>query len=286
MLMSKKIAIIGSGNIGEALLGGLVKAKLTKAENITATDIFENRLQTIKQKWDTKISSDNAKAVKSADIIVLCVKPQVIQQVLQEIKPAVKTEHLVISILAGINTHTIQAALNKKNPIVRAMPNIPVVVDEGATGICLGPYANDMDKQLAVQIFESVGTVEIVPESHMDVITGMSGSGPAYIYMVIEALTDGGVMMGLPRDVATRLATQTVLGSAKLVKETDIHPAVLKDQVTTPGGTAISAVKELETHGLRPMLIRAVETASKKSKQLSQLLAEENMINKNDRSKS
>ncbi len=277
MLMSKTIAIIGSGNMGEALLGGLIKANLTKPENIIATDIFESRLQTLKDNWGVQTTLKNNKAVEKADIIVLCVKPQTIQTVLDQIKPAVKKEHLIISILAGINTHTIQSVLDKHNPVIRAMPNIPAVVDEGATGICLGQHAKKVHKELAMQIFSSVGMVEVVPESLMDVITGMSGSGPAYIYMVIEALTDGGVMMGLPRDVATRLATQTVLGSAKLVRETNVHPAVLKDQVTTPGGTAISAIKELETHGLRPMLIRAVETATKKSKELSQLLTEENL---------
>jgi pyrroline-5-carboxylate reductase len=152
------------------------------------------------------------------------------------------------------------------------MPNIPAVVDEGASAICLGRYANETHKEIAFKLFNAVGEVEVVYESQMDVVTGLSGSGPAYIYMVIEALTDGGVMMGLPRPVATRLATQTVMGSAKLVRETGEHPAVLRDQVTTPGGTAINAIKELESSGLRPMLIRAVETATNKSKELSHML--------------
>ena len=272
MLFSKKIAIIGAGNMGEALLGGLLKAKLTKPENILAADIREERLNFIKQKWGVGTTPDNVKAVSFADIIVLCVKPQTIGHVLQEIRPAVKTEQLIISILAGITTATINHVLGKNNPIVRVMPNIPAVIDEGASGICTGTYAKDEHKEIAVLMFESVGKVEIVYESQMDVITGLSGSGPAYIYMIIEALTDGGVMMGLPRDVATRLATQTVLGSAKLVRETGIHPAVLKDQVTTAGGTTISAIKELETHGLRPMLIRAVEVATNKSRELSHVL--------------
>lgn len=272
MLLTRKIAIIGSGNMGEALLGGLLKAKLTNPENVITTDIRSERLEFIRGKWSVQTTDDNVKAVSFADIIILCVKPQTIGHLLQEIKPVVREEQLVISILAGITTATINSVLGKNNPVIRAMPNIPAVIDEGAAGICMGKFAGEEHKEIAVRIFKSVGKVEIVLESQMDVITALSGSGPAYIYMIIEALTDGGVMMGLPRDVATRLATQTVLGSAKLVRETGIHPAVLKDQVTTPGGTTICAIKELETHGLRPMLIRAVEVATNKSKELSHVL--------------
>ncbi|MBN1998620.1 pyrroline-5-carboxylate reductase [candidate division KSB1 bacterium] len=272
MLFSRTITFIGSGNMGEALLGGLLRANLTKPENITATDIRQERLDLLNQKWQVKTTTDNVQAVKNADIIVFCIKPQTIGKVLDQIKDVIKEKQLIISIIAGIPTRLINKAIGKKNPIIRVMPNIPAVIDEGASGLCLGQYAQDIDRDIAVQIFEAVGKVEVVLESQMDVITALSGSGPAYIYMIIEALTDGGVMMGLPRDVATRLATQTVLGSAKLVRETAIHPAVLKDQVTTPGGTTISAIKELEIHGLRPMLIRAVEVATQKSKELSHLL--------------
>ena len=262
--------------MGEALLGGLLKAKLTKPENIIAADIREERLNQVHEKWGVKTTTDNIEAVKFADVIVLCIKPQTIGDIFKQITGVVRPEQLIISIVAGIPTRTINKALGQNNPVVRVMPNIPAVVDEAASGICLGKYAGDNDKQIAVKIFEAVGEVEIVYESQLDVITGLSGSGPAYIYMIIEALTDGGVMMGLPRDVATRLATQTVLGSAKLVRETAIHPAVLKDQVTTPGGTTILAIKELEESGLRSMLIRAVETATRKSQELSKLLEEQN----------
>ena len=265
--------------MGEALLGGLLKAELTAPANITATDIRQERLDSIHQKWKVETTLDNRKAVENADIIVLCVKPQTISAVLQDIKSSIHAGQLIISILAGITTDTINNAIGRDNPVIRVMPNIPAVVQAGASGMCLGRHARDEHRALAIQIMESVGKVEIVYESQMDVVTGLSGSGPSYIYMIIEALTDGGVMMGLSRDVATRLATQTVLGSAKLVQETQIHPAVLKDQVTTPGGTAIAAIKELETHGLRPMLIRAVEVATKKSKQLSEMLERENNDN-------
>ena len=278
LLFSKNIAFIGSGNMGEALLGGLLKAKLTSPENIVATDILEERLRQIAGKWNVHVMTDNRRAVAGADIIVLCVKPQTISDILRQIKDEVREDQLIISILAGITTGTISRFIGKKNPVIRVMPNIPAVVDEGASGLCLGEFAQDIHKELAVTIFQAVGEVEIVEEGQMDVITGLSGSGPAYVYMIIEALTDGGVMMGLARTIAARLAAQMVLGSAKLVRETGIHPAILKDQVTTPGGTAISAINELEAHGLRPMLIRAVEVATKKSRELSRFLQESNNV--------
>ena len=278
LLFSKNITFIGSGNMGEALLGGLLKAKLTSPENIVATDILEERLRQIAGKWRVHVMTDNRRAIAGADIIVLCVKPQTVSDILRQIKDEVREDQLIISILAGITTGTISRFIGKKNPVIRVMPNIPAVVDEGASGLCLGEFAQDIHKELAVTIFRAVGEVEIVEESQMDVITGLSGSGPAYVYMIIEALTDGGVMMGLARNVAARLAAQMVLGSAKLVRETGIHPAILKDQVTTPGGTAISAINELEAHGLRPMLIRAVEVATKKSRELSRFLQESNNV--------
>ena len=264
--------------MGEALLGGLLKAKLTKPRNIVATDILEERLRQIAEKWSVTVMTDNRQAIAGANIIVLCVKPQTVSEILREIKDDIREDQLIISILAGITTGTISKFIGKKNPVIRVMPNIPAVVGEGASGLCLGEFAQDVHKELAVTIFQAVGMVEIVEESQMDVITGLSGSGPAYVYMIIEALTDGGVMMGLARNVAARLATQMVLGSAKLVRETGIHPAILKDQVTTPGGTAISAINELEAHGLRPMLIRAVEVATNKSRELSRFLQESNSV--------
>jgi pyrroline-5-carboxylate reductase len=241
-----------------------------------ASDVRNYRLQEVKEKWGIGITSQNQEAVAFADIIILCVKPQALGVVLEEIKNVIRDDQLIISIIAGITTRTIGQYIGRKNPVVRVMPNIPAVVDEAASAICLGEYAQDLHKEIANKIFSAVGEVEFAPEELMDVVTGLSGSGPAYIYMVIEALTDGGVLMGLPRNIATRLATQTVLGSAKLVRETNVHPAVLKDQVTTPGGTTILAIKELEESGLRPMLIRAVETATKRSRELSFLLETKN----------
>lgn len=272
MLKKKKLAVIGAGNIGTALVGGIIRAKLMSPENIIATRRTRSALDELNRRFGIKITTDNRKAVKFADVIILSVKPQGAPPVLREISLALDESKLIISIMAGITTEIIEKLTGRKLPIIRAMPNTPVLVDAGATAIASGPHATEEHIKIAKTIFNSVGTVEIVPEELMDAITGLSGSGPAYVYMIIEALTDGGVKMGIPREVALKLASQTVFGSAKLVLETRKHPAILKDEVTTPGGTAISAIHELEAHGLRNMLINAVVTATKRSGELSKIL--------------
>ncbi len=270
--MEQKIAIIGTGRIGLALLGGLVNARIVPASHIIATARSETTLERITARYPVTTTTDNRQAVEQADILLLCVKPQNVREVLLEIAPVVRAEQLILSVLAGITTRAIQHLLGSPNPIVRAMPNIPVVVDAGATAIAAGQMVEAHHMEMAKQIFGAVGKVVVVRESQMDAVTGLSGSGPAYIYMVIEALIDGGVKMGLSRDVSTELAVQTVLGAARLMQESGKHPAVLKDEVTTPGGTAIAAIHELEEHGLRNMLISAVETATRRSEELRQLL--------------
>jgi pyrroline-5-carboxylate reductase len=272
LLKKKKLAVIGAGNIGTALVGGIIRAKLMSPENIIATRRTRSALDELNRRFGIKITTDNRKAVKFADVIILSVKPQGAPPVLREISLALDESKLIISIMAGITTEIIEKLTGRKLPIIRAMPNTPVLVDAGATAIASGPHATEEHIKIAKTIFNSVGTVEIVPEELMDAITGLSGSGPAYVYMIIEALTDGGVKMGIPREVALKLASQTVFGSAKLVLETRKHPAILKDEVTTPGGTAISAIHELEAHGLRNMLINAVVTATKRSGELSKIL--------------
>ncbi len=204
-------------------------------------------------------------------MIVIAVKPQTAAKVLAEIAPHVPIDALVISVLAGVTTDAITSALGQDLAVVRSMPNTPALVDEGATAIAGGQYTDDRHLEMARALFMAVGKVEVVPEYLMDAVTGLSGSGPAYIYMVIEALTDGGVKQGLTRSTALKLAAQTVYGAAKLVLETGKHPAILRDEVTTPGGTSIAAVAELESHGLRTMLINAVATATRRSHELSQL---------------
>jgi len=269
MLKNKKIAVIGAGHIGQAIIGGLLKAKLLPAKSVTASRRNPAILEDLKKRFGVHTTTDNLKAVKGADTLIIAVKPQGAQKLLEEIAPAVREDQLIISVMAGVTTEQINALLQKPNPVVRAMPNTPALVDAGATPLSKGAHAKDSDLKIAETIFKAVGIVEIVPETLMDAVTGLSGSGPVYIYMVIEALIDGGVKMGIPRATARRLAAQTVFGAAKLVIETGKHPAILKDEVTTPGGTAIAAIHMLESKGLRNVLIEAVVTAAKRSEELS-----------------
>lgn len=268
--LNRAIAIIGAGNMGTSLLRGILNAKLAPNEKIIVSGTHSSKLEKLGTKWKINHTLDNAHAVQFADIVMLCVKPYTIGKVLDEIKSALRQDQLLISIAAGVTIDSILQRTGKNNPVVRAMPNIASTVDEGATAVSFGSFVNEEHQRIAISIFEAVGEVVVVDEHQLDAVTGLSGSGPAYIYMVIEALIDGGVKMGLPRDVSTKLAIQTVLGSAKLVKESHLHPAILRDQVTTPGGTAINAVHELESHGLRSMLINAVATATNRSKELSE----------------
>ena len=271
MLTDHTITVIGAGNIGQALIGGLIKGHELDPSQIRATRRSEDALAALAGRFPgLQTTTDNAEGVRGATVVILAIKPQNAQKVLHEIREDVPEEALFISVLAGLTTDSLQEALEKELPVVRSMPNTPSLVDEGATAICGGEYAQDRHLNLARHIFQAVGKVEVVEEYLMDAVTGLSGSGPAYVYMFIEALTDAGVKQGLPRTTAHRLAAQTVFGAAKLVLETDKHPAILRDEVTTPGGTAIAAVSELESHGLRTMLINTVATATERSKELNE----------------
>lgn len=271
-LNGQTLAIIGAGNIGRALIGGLLRNSDVRPENIRATRRSLQGLDALSGEFPGVLTGvNNAAAVRDASIVVICVKPQNFETVTAEIRGHIDADALVISVLAGITSEAVQSALDIITPVVRAMPNTPMLVDLGATAIAGGLSASPEHLELAKSVFSVVGTVEIVPEDMMDAVTGLSGSGPAYIYMVIEALTDGGVKQGIPRPIALRLAAQTVYGAARLVIETGKHPAILRDEVTTPGGTAIAAVADLESHGLRTMLINAVATATQRSRELSDL---------------
>ncbi|MCL5267227.1 MAG: pyrroline-5-carboxylate reductase [Bacteroidetes bacterium] len=274
MLHDKTIGVIGAGHIGNAVIGGMLRAKLTSPKNIFVSRKNSENLEELSKTFGVHATTDNKKVARSAKILVIAVKPMNAKEVLSDIKEVIEPSHLIISVMAGIRTSFINSFLEVSCPVIRSMPNTPVLVDAGATAISKGSFANDEHLKIAHTIFKSVGTVEVVPESLLDAVTGLSGSGPAYIYMVIEAMTDGGVKMGIPRQIAFRLAAQTVFGASKLVIETGKHPAILKDEVTTPGGTAIAAVHELETHGLRTMLINAVSTATVRSKELSKIIEE------------
>jgi len=269
MLTNHTVAVIGAGNIGSALLGGLLRKGEIDPQRVRATRRNSAALDLLKERFPgIKTGTDNIEAVKGASIVILAIKPQNAAEVMSEIAGSLEPNALVISTLAGVTTESIARVLGDGVAVIRTMPNTPALVDEGATALAAGERASETHLELAERIFEAVGMVEIVPEYLMDAVTGLSGSGPAYVYMVIEALTDGGVKQGLTRPTALRLAAQTVYGAAKLVIETGRHPAILRDEVTTPGGTAIAAVAELESHGLRTMLINAVATATRRSEEL------------------
>lgn len=270
MLSDETVAVIGAGNIGRSIIGGLIHSNLVDASQVIATRRTESALDDLHDEFPgIRISTDNVPAVRDATIVILSIKPQSRAEVITEIRDHISRDALLVSVLAGITTERLQYALGQDQPVVRVMPNTPALVDEGATAISGGTYATTDDIAKVQAIFEAIGTVVETREGLMDSVTGLSGSGPAYVYMFIEALTDAGVKQGLSRPVAAQLAAQTVYGAAKLVLETGKHPAILRDEVTTPGGTAIAAVSELESRGLRTTLINAVATATERSKQLN-----------------
>jgi pyrroline-5-carboxylate reductase len=254
MMKGKKIVVIGGGKMGEVIMSGILSAGLGQPGSVTVTDIVHDRLAYLKGKYAVAATEDNRKAAREADIIVLAVKPQGMGDVLKELAPVIDRKKLVISIAAGIPIRFIAEHLKKGVPIVRVMPNTPALVGEGAAALAAGENASGTDLAAAREIF--------------DVVTGLSGSGPAYAFIMIDALSDGGVLMGLPRDVAQKLAAQTLLGAAKLFLEGGKHPGELRDMVTSPGGTTIAGIHALEKYGLRSSLIHAVEAATLRSKEL------------------
>ena len=276
MLRDQTLAVLGAGNIGRSLIGGLLRGGDLPAAQIRATRRNEFALDELRDRLPgVAVSTENAAAVRGASIVLVTVKPQNAAALLEEVRPHVAAGTLVLSTLAGVTTRAIAAALGQDLPVVRAMPNTPALVDEAATAVAPGAHATEAHLEMAREVFRAVGHVEVVPEHLMDAVTGLSGSGPAYVFMVIEALTDAGVKQGLPRSVALKLSAQTVLGAARLALETGTHPAILRDEVTTPGGTTIAAVAELEKHGLRTMLIDAVAMATERSRQLSEITRDE-----------
>jgi pyrroline-5-carboxylate reductase len=268
MLKGKKIAIIGGGKMGEVLAGGITAGKLVPAADVSVTDVVKDRLTYLKDRYGVKVSGDNETSAQGADIIILAVKPQMMAEVLAPLAKVVDKTKLVISIAAGIPIGFIESYLKKGTRIVRVMPNTPALIGEGAAALAPGGSATDEDLAVARSIFDSVGITVIVKEDLMDAVTGLSGSGPAYAFIIIDALSDAGVLMGIPRDVSTKLAAKTVLGAAKLCLETGRHPGELRDMVTSPGGTTIAGIKALENGGLRAALINAVEAATLRSKEL------------------
>ncbi len=271
----KKIAVIGAGNIGAALIGGILKGGVADRKHLTATVRTPDRAKELSQKFGIAVTAGgNREAAEAADIVILAVKPPTLPRVLEEIREVLRGDQILISLAAAVPIVLIEKIVGKRISTFRAMPNIPVVVEEGATAVAANSAGGAAQRKLVESIFRAVGVVCFVEEELMHAVTALSGSGPAYIYMVIEAMIAGGLKMGISREISTRLAEQTVLGAAKLVRETGLHPAILKDQVITPGGVTISAIHELERHGLRAMLISAIETATGHSRKLTGSLME------------
>ena len=269
----KRIAVIGAGNMGAALIGGILKGGVADREHLVATVRTPERAEELTSKYGIRVTAGgNPQAAAGADIIVLAVKPGTLPKVLDEIRETLRPSQILLSLAAAVPISLIEKLTGCTLPVFRAMPNIPVVVEEGATAVAANPHCTAEQRTAIEEIFRAVGVVVFVEEELMHAVTALSGSGPAYIYMVIEAMIAGGLKMGLSRETSTRLAEQTVLGAAKLVRETMLHPAILRDQVITPGGVTISAIHELEKHGLRSMLISAIETATHHSESRTRAL--------------
>lgn len=285
MLNNKIIAIIGTGNMGDALVSGLIGSGSSKPKNIICSDVRKDKLDKIKSNYKVRTTTSNLKAVSEADVVIYAVKPQLMASVLIETRSKLDMSKLVISIAAGVPLAAMESCIEKDMRLIRVMPNIAAAVKEAATAIAAGAHATREDVKLAMEIFNSIGKCIFLKENYlMDAITGLSGSGPAYIFLIVDALADAGVKMGLSRQDSLFLAAQTILGAAKLLMETQEHPGQLKDKVTSPGGTAIAGLATLESGGLRTTLINAVEAATNRSKELGDLMIK-NFIEANNNRK-
>ncbi len=266
--LNRRLGIIGTGKMGSALIRGLIKAGLLIPDEIIASDIDQKTLDQLKKEVGIQVTGDNALVVKAAEMILLALKPDVIRSALEEVRESLSSEHLVISIAAGVSIQAIEEAIGKKCRVIRVMPNTPCLIGAGASAFSPGQWATDKDRKDVRSLLEAVGVTVELPEKQLDAVTGLSGSGPAFVFMVIEALSEGGVKMGLSRPVAMQLAAQTVLGAARMVQETGKQPGQLKDQVASPGGTTIAGIAALEQGRLKSVLIEAVEAATRRSIEL------------------
>jgi len=264
-----RVAILGTGKMGGILLQAFLKNNLVAAEQIFATVHHPDRAQALSAQFGIEVTTDNLAAARQADVILLGVKPIQVPGVIEQIKPALSPEKLVLSFAASVKTRSIEDGAGCELGVIRAMPNTPAMLAAGVTALCAGRFVTEEQMAVAQRIFHTVGRTVVVDEKHMDAVTGLSGSGPAFLYIIIEALAEAGVNVGLPRDVATLLAAQTTLGSARMVLETGYHPALLKDAVTTPAGCTVDGILELEEGGLRVTLIKAVKRATQRAKELA-----------------
>ncbi len=270
MSIERTIAFLGAGNMAGALLDGLLHSGAAEPQRLVASDVRPGRLEHLRERLGIRTTGDNVEAARSADVVVLATKPQVFDRLLPEVAAALGPDKLVVSIAAGVPIAALRAGLPGGPRIARAMPNTPALVREGATAVATDGGVTDEDRALLRALFDSVGVTVFVEEPLLDTVTGLSGSGPAYVFMIVEALADAGVKGGLDRETAMTLATQTVLGAARLLRETGEHPGRLKDMVTSPGGTAIAGLHTLEAGGLRTTLMDAVETAAARARQLGE----------------
>jgi pyrroline-5-carboxylate reductase len=268
-MSNRTIGFVGGGNMAEALIRGLLRGNVFAAQDVIVSGPREERMRELREKYGVRATTDNREAA-AANIVVLSVKPQILSRVLEQIADAIDADALVISIAAGIPVAAIQKRLASGARVVRGMPNTPALVDAAATAIAGGEHARQSDLEDARRIFDAVGITVILEESQLDAVTGLSGSGPAYVFLILEALSDAGVKVGLSRRTSQLLAAQTLLGSAKLLIETNEHPGRLKDMVTSPGGTAITGLHTLENGGVRTTLMNAVEAATKRSRELGE----------------
>jgi len=262
------VGLIGAGHVGEALIRGFLQAGLLPPEGIITSDVRETHLAEIRGRHGVRVMTDNRALVQASQVVILCVKPQIMGRVLDDIAGEVDGRHLVISVAAGVSTGSIRRHLPGVERLIRVMPNTPVLIREGMTAIARSEGLREGDLEVARALFGSVGKVVVLEEESMDAVTGLSGSGPGYVALVIESLADGGVNVGLDRETAMTLATQTVLGSARLILETGAHPGELKDMVCSPGGTTIAGITALEEGGVRRTFISAVERATLRSREL------------------
>lgn len=268
MFKNKKISIIGAGKMGETLVSRLISTGTLSKNQLFVADKNPDRITYFKETFGVSGSTQNAEAAQQGDIILLCVKPQIANKVIASIREALDPKQLIISIMAGFTLEQLQEALVLPVPVIRAMPNTPSEIGAGMTVLAAGNQTNGEHIRIGQKLFDAVGETLVLDETHFDAVTGLSASGPAFFYVIIEALAEGGVKCGLPRDISTRLVAQACLGAAKMVVETNQHPAILKDHVTTPAGCTIDGLLKLEEGGLRKTLIKAVDETAQRAKQL------------------
>jgi pyrroline-5-carboxylate reductase len=268
-LSNIRLAVLGAGKMGGILLQAFLKQQILRPDQLLATVAHAERAAALSAQWGVEVSTDNVAVARQADVILLGVKPFQIPDLVEQISPVLTTGKLLISFAASVKIGAIEKAAGIDIPVIRSMPNTPSMLGAGISALCRGRFVTEAQMAFASRIFETVGRTVVVDEKHMDAVTGLSASGPAFIYIILESLAEAGVKVGLPRDIATLLAAQTTFGAAKMVLETGYHPALLKDAVTTPAGCTIDGILELEEGGLRVTLIKAVMRATQRAKELA-----------------